>query len=403
MRGGSLAFRAHCTNLGWQVGVARPFAPSRFGSPMSKLFSPAKLRDLALSNRIIIAPMCQYSAEEGCATDWHMIHLGNLALSGAAMLCIEATAVEPIGRITPGDLGLYDDATEAALKPVLAAIRKHSKIAVAMQISHAGRKGSSNPPWEGGQQVPLDKGGWTAEAPSAIAIKPGELVPKAIDAAGLARIRDAFVATAKRAERLGIDAIEIHAAHGYLLHEFLSPISNQRTDEYGGALENRMRFPLEVFDAVRAAFPMHKPVGVRVSASDWIEGGWDVEQTIAFAQELKKRGVDWMDVSSGGVSPQQKIAIGPGYQVPFAEAVKQATGLPTMAVGLITETQQAEDILAAGKADFIAIARGILYDPRWPWHAAAQLGAQVQAPPQYWRSQPSTQKALFGDTTFGAR
>jgi NADPH2 dehydrogenase len=370
---------------------------------MSILFSPTKLRDLALSNRIVIAPMCQYSAEDGRATDWHMIHLGNMALSGAGMLVIEATAVEAIGRITPGDLGLYDDATEAALKPVLAAIRKHSKIAVAMQIAHAGRKSSSHAPWDGGQQVPLDKGGWVAEAPSAIPTKPGELPPKAIDAAGLVRIRDAFVATARRADRLGIDAIEIHAAHGYLLHEFLSPISNQRTDSYGGSLENRMRFPLEVFDAVRAAFPAHKPVGVRVSASDWIEGGWDVEQTIVFAQELKKRGVDWMDVSSGGVSPQQKITLGPGYQVPFAEAVKQATGLPTMAVGLITETQQAEDILQAGKADFIAVARGILYNPRWPWHAAAELGGQVQAPPQYWRSQPSTQKALFGDITFGAR
>lgn len=370
---------------------------------MSILFSPAKLRDLALSNRIVIAPMCQYSAEAGCATDWHMIHLGHMALSGAGMLVIEATAVEAIGRITPGDLGLYDDATEAALKPVLAAIRKHSKIAVAMQIAHAGRKASSHAPWDGGQQVPIDQGGWMAEAPSAIPTKPGEILPKAIDAEGLVRIRDAFVATAKRADRLGIDALEIHAAHGYLLHEFLSPISNQRTDNYGGSLENRMRFPLEVFDAVRAVFPAHKPVGVRVSASDWIEGGWDVEQTIAFAQELKQCGVDWMDVSSGGVSPQQKITLGPGYQVPFAEAVKAATGLPTMAVGLITETQQAEDILAAGKADFIAIGRGILYDPRWPWHAAAELGGHVQAPPQYWRSQPSTQKALFGDITFGAR
>ncbi|QUS41691.1 NADH:flavin oxidoreductase/NADH oxidase [Tardiphaga alba] len=370
---------------------------------MSVLFSPFKLRDLTLANRVVIAPMCQYSAEQGCATDWHMIHLGNMALSGAGMLIIEATAVEAIGRITPGDLGLYDDATEAALKPVLAAVRKHSKMAVAMQIAHAGRKASSHAPWDGGQQVPLDKGGWIAEAPSAIPTKPGELPPKAIDAAGLVRIREAFVATAKRAERLGIDAIEIHAAHGYLLHEFLSPIANQRTDDYGGSLENRMRFPLEVFDAVRAAFPAHKPVGVRVSASDWIEGGWDVEQTIAFTQELKKRGVDWMDVSSGGVSPQQKITLGPGYQVPFADAVKAATGLPTMAVGLITEAKQAEDILASGKADFIAIARGILYDPRWPWHAAAELGGQVNAPPQYWRSQPSTQKALFGDITFGAR
>ncbi|SFL81405.1 NADPH2 dehydrogenase [Bradyrhizobium sp. NFR13] len=370
---------------------------------MSALFSPFKLRDLTLPNRIVIAPMCQYSAEDGRATDWHMIHLGNMALSGAAMLVIEATAVEAIGRITPGDLGLYNDATEAALKPVLAAIRKHSTIAVAMQIAHAGRKASSHAPWDGGQQVPLDKGGWVAHAPSAIPQKSGELPPQEIDAAGLMRIRDAFVATAKRAERLGIDALEIHAAHGYLLHEFLSPISNQRTDNYGGSLENRMRFPLEVFDAVRAAFPAHKPVGVRVSASDWVEGGWDVEQTIVFAQELKKRGVDWMDVSSGGVSPQQKIALGPGYQVPFAEAVKAATGLPTIAVGLITEAQQAEDIVASGKADLVAIARGILYDPRWPWHAAAQLGGQVQAPPQYWRSQPSTQKALFGDTTFGGR
>jgi NADPH2 dehydrogenase len=373
------------------------------GSPMSVLFSPFKLRDLTLPNRIVIAPMCQYSAEDGRATDWHMIHLGNMALSGAAMLVLEATAVEAIGRITPGDLGLYDDATEAALKPVLAAIRKHSKIAVAMQVAHAGRKSSSHAPWDGGQQVPLDQGGWVAQAPSAIPQKPGELAPQEIDAAGLIRIRDAFVATAKRAERLGIDALEIHGAHGYLLHEFLSPISNQRTDNYGGSLENRIRFPLEVFDAVRAVFPAGKPVGFRVSASDWVEGGWDIEQTIVLANELKKRGVDWMDVSSGGVSPQQKITLGPGYQVPFAEAVKAATGLPTIAVGLITEAQQAEDIVASGKADLIAIARGILYDPRWPWHAAAQLGGTVQAPPQYWRSQPSTQKALFGDTTFGGR
>lgn len=370
---------------------------------MSALFSPFKLRDLTLPNRIIVSPMCQYSAVDGQATEWHMIHLGNLALSGASMLCLEATAVEAIGRITPGDLGLYDDATEVALKPVLAAIRKHSKIAVAMQVAHAGRKASSHAPWDGGQQVPLDQGGWVAQAPSPISQKPGELPPQEIDAAGLVRIRDAFVATAKRAARLGIDALEIHGAHGYLLHEFLSPISNQRSDAYGGSLENRMRFPLEVFDAVRAAFPAGKPVGMRVSASDWVDGGWDVEQTIVFANELKERGVDWMDVSSGGVSPQQKIAVGPGYQVPFAEAVKKATGLPTVAVGLITEAQQAEEIVASGKADLIALGRGILYDPRWPWHAAEQLGGTVQAPPQYWRSQPSTQKALFGETTFGGR
>jgi 2,4-dienoyl-CoA reductase-like NADH-dependent reductase (Old Yellow Enzyme family) len=370
---------------------------------MSALFSPFTLRDLTLPNRIVIAPMCQYSAVDGRATEWHMVHLGSLALSGASMLITEATAVEAVGRITPADLGLYDDATEAALKPVIQAIRKHSKIAVAMQLAHAGRKASSHAPWDGGQQVPLDSGGWIAQAPSAISQKPGELPPQEIDAAGLVRIRDAFVATAKRADRLGIDALEIHGAHGYLLHEFLSPISNQRTDNYGGSLENRIRFPLEVFDAVRAVFPAGKPVGFRVSASDWVDGGWDLEQTIVLAHELKKRGADWIDVSSGGVSPQQKIPLGPGYQVPFADAVKKATGLPTMAVGLITEAQQAEEIVASGKGDFVAIARGILYDPRWPWHAAAELGATVQAPPQYWRSQPSTQKALFGDTTFGGR
>jgi NADPH2 dehydrogenase len=236
-----------------------------------------------------------------------------------------------------------------------------------------------------------------------VAHKEGEAAPLSLDAAGLARIRDAFVDAARRAERLGIDAIEVHSAHGYLLHQFLSSISNKRTDQYGGSLQNRMRYPLEVFDAVRAVFPDNKPVGVKVSATDWVEGGWDVAQTIEYAHELKKRGVDWIDVSSGGVSPQQKIPLGPGYQVPLAQAVKEATGLTTMAVGLINEAKQAEEIVASGKADMVALARGMLYDPRWGWHAAAELGGQVEAPPQYWRSQPSTQKALFGTTTFGAR
>jgi 2,4-dienoyl-CoA reductase-like NADH-dependent reductase (Old Yellow Enzyme family) len=370
---------------------------------MSALFSPYTLRDVKLPNRIVISPMCQYSAERGEATAWHMIHLGHLALSGAGMLCLEATAVEPDGRITPGDLGLWDDATEAALKPVLAAIRKYSHVAVTMQVSHAGRKASSASPWEGGQLIPVSEGGWMPSAPSAIPHKEGETPPLALDTAGLIRIRDAFVATTKRAHRLGIDGIEVHAAHGYLLHQFLSPIANQRTDEYGGSLENRMRFPLEVFDAIRAAFPAGKPVGVRVSANDWVEGGWDIEQTIVFVKELQKRGVDWIDVSSGGVSPLQKIPLGPGYQVPFAEAVKKATGVNTIAVGLITEAQQAEQIVASGQADLVAIARAALYDPRWPWHAAAQLGATVEAPPQYWRSQPREQKALFGDISFGQR
>jgi 2,4-dienoyl-CoA reductase-like NADH-dependent reductase (Old Yellow Enzyme family) len=370
---------------------------------MSMLFSPITLRGVTLPNRIVVSPMCQYSSRDGKANEWHVVHLGSLALSGAGMLCIEATSVEAIGRITPGDLGLYDDATEAALKPVLSAIRKHSKIAVTMQLAHAGRKGSSREPWNGGQQISFADGGWLAEAPSALPHKEGEAAPRAIDEAGLTRIRDAFVETANRAVRLGIDGFEIHAAHGYLLHQFLSPIANQRTDRYGGALENRMRFPLEVFEAVRATVPEEKPVGIRVSATDWVDGGWDIDQTIVFANELKKRGVDWIDVSSGGVSPLQKIALGPGYQVPFAAAVKQATGLPTIAVGLITEARQAEDIVASGTADMVALARAMLYDPRWPWHAAAELGGRVSAPPQYWRSQPSAQKALFGDTRFGAR
>jgi 2,4-dienoyl-CoA reductase-like NADH-dependent reductase (Old Yellow Enzyme family) len=370
---------------------------------MSTLFSPIELRGLKLANRIMVAPMCQYSAENGAANDWHFTHVNSLALSGAAMFCFEATHVEAIGRITPGCLGLWDDATESALKPILASVRKHSKAAVAMQIAHAGRKGSSHKPWDGGQQVPLDKGGWQTVAPSALPHKESELPPLALDAAGLARIRDAFVATTRRADRLGIDAIELHGAHGYLLHEFLSPIANQRTDQYGGSLQNRMRYPLEVFEAVRAAFPEQKPIGVKVSATDWVEGGWDLPQTIEFAKELKKRGVDWIDVSSGGASPLQKIPLSPGYQVPFAKAVKEATGVTTVAVGLITEARQAEEIVSSGKADMVALARGMLYDPRWGWHAAAELGGEVDAPPQYWRSQPSTQKTLFGQTTFGAR
>ncbi|HVJ42155.1 MAG TPA: NADH:flavin oxidoreductase/NADH oxidase [Dongiaceae bacterium] len=370
---------------------------------MSVLFSPLQLRSLALPNRIVISPMCQYSAENGAANAWHLIHLGGLALSGAGMLTIEATAVEPDGRITPGCLGLWDDATEAALQPAMAAIRAYSKIAVAMQIAHAGRKASSAVPWKGGALMPLAEGGWRTHAPSAIPQKSGEEPPLALDTAGMERIRDAFVATTRRALRLGIDAIEIHAAHGYLLHEFLSPISNQRTDLYGGSLENRMRFPLEVFEAVRAVFPADRPVGVKVSGTDWVEGGWNLPQTVAFAAELKKRGADWVTASSGGISPAQKIPVGPDYQVPLAEGVKGETGVTTVAVGLITEPQQAEDILSSGKADLVALARGMLYDPRWGWHAAAALGAQVEAPPQYWRAVPHGHKDLFGNTVYGGR
>ncbi len=370
---------------------------------MSSLFSPISLRNLSLPNRIVVSPMCQYMAKDGKATPWHVVHLGNLALSGAGMVIVEATGVEADGRITPGDLGLYNDETEAAMTPVLEAIRNVSKAAVIVQLAHAGRKASSHRPWESGQLIPLSEGGWETHAPSAVAQKEGERLPKALDTAGLARIRDAFTAAAKRADRLGIDGIELHAAHGYLLHQFLSPIANHRTDEYGGSLENRMRFPLEVFDAVRAAFPSDKPVGVRVSSTDWIEGGWDIEQTIAFVRELQKRNVDWIDASSGGISPLQKIVLGPGYQVPFAEAIKAATGVTTIAVGMVTEARQADEIVTSGKADFVALARAILYDPRWPWHAAAELGATVDAPPAYWRALPREQASLFRNTSFGGR
>jgi NADPH2 dehydrogenase len=370
---------------------------------MSALFSPIRLRDLALPNRIMVAPMCQYSAEGGKANDWHFTHINNLALSGAAMFCMEATHVEAIGRITPGCLGLWNDATESALRPILASVRRHSTIAIAIQLAHAGRKGSSHKPWDGGQQIAPAEGGWQTVGPSEVPHKDGELPPLALDVMGLKRVREAFVESARRASRLGIDAIELHAAHGYLLHQFLSPISNKRTDKYGGSLQNRMRYPLEVFDAVRAVFPSKKPVGVKLSATDWVEGGWDLVQTIELSKELKKRGVDWIDVSSGGVSPLQKIPLSPGYQLPFAQAIKEATGVTTMAVGLITEAGHAEEIIASGKADMVALARGMLYDPRWAWHAAAELGGEVFAPPQYWRCQPASQKKLFGETTFGAR
>jgi len=365
---------------------------------MSMLFSPISLGSLQLKNRIAISPMCQYSARAGAATDWHTIHLGHLALSGAGILFIEATAVEPEGRISPEDLGLWSDATEEALAKVLDTVRRHSAMPLAIQLAHAGRKASVRVPWEGGRQIPSSQaGGWKTVAPSALAFAEYDETPQALDQAGLRRVREAFGAAAGRAARLGIDAVDLHAAHGYLLHEFLSPLSNRREDEYGGSLQNRMRFPLEVFDAVRAAFSADRPVGVRVSATDWVENGWDLEQTIVFAQELKRRGCAFIDASSGGLSPLQKIALEPGYQVPFAARIKQETGMPTIAVGLITEAEQAEHIVASGQADMVALARGMLYDPRWPWHAAAKLGAQVDAPPQYWRSKPQELKNLFSD------
>ena len=362
---------------------------------MSALFTPLALRSLTLDNRIIIAPMCQYSAKDGRASDWHLIHLGNLALSGAGLLILEATAVEPAGRISPGDLGIWDEETEGVLADVVSRVRAWSPMPLGVQLAHAGRKASSAVPWKGGAQLSVEDGGWTTVSASDVPFNPKDRAPLALDASGLDRVRAAFGAAAARAARAGFDMVEVHAAHGYLLHQFLSPLSNQRTDDYGGSLENRMRFPLEVFDVVRAAFPDDKPVVVRISASDWVEGGWDVEQSVAFVNALKARGLDAIHVSSGGLSMEQKIPLSAGYQVPFAERIKAETGVPTIAVGLITEPAFAEELLVAGKADAIGIARGALYDPRWPWHAAAALGASVHAAPQYLRCQPSGLRQLF--------
>ena len=363
---------------------------------MPHLFTPFRVAGLELRNRIVIAPMCQYSADEGRATDWHLIHLGHLALSGAALLTIEATAVLPEGRISSRDLGLWSDETEEALARTLHSVRRWSDIPIAIQLAHAGRKASTRVPWEGGAQVaPHDPGGWQAVAPSPIPFAEGQHSPVALDTSGLARVRDGFAKAAQRAARLGLNGVQLHGAHGYLLHEFLSPLSNRRNDEYGGSLENRMRFPLEVFDAVRAVFPPERPVSIRVSGTDWAPGGWDLEQTVEFAKALQAHGCSAVHVSSGGLTPSQQIPLGPGYQVPLARAVKAATGLPVIAVGLITGFDQAEAIVATGDADFVALARAILYDPRWPWHAAAYLGASVKAPNQYLRSQPARYRNLF--------
>ncbi len=360
------------------------------------LFKPFRVRNLELTNRIVIAPMCQYSAVDGCMNDWHLIHLGHLALSGAALLTIEATAVVPEGRITYADVGLYDDATEAAMGRVLEGIRRWSEMPILIQLAHAGRKASTEVPWRGGAQLaPNAKHGWQTVAPSPLPYAEGEAPPTALDRDGLRRVRDAFAASALRAARLGLDGVQIHCAHGYLLHEFLSPLSNKRDDEYGGSLENRLRFPLEVFDAVRAAFPADKSVSLRVSGTDWIDGGWDIEQTIAFAGKLQARGCDAIHISSGGLDPAQQIPVGPSYQVPLARAVKRAVSMPVVTVGLINGFEQAEAIVGTGDADLVAIARTILYDARWPWHAAAALGGRVRAPKQYSRSAPHGHRDLF--------
>jgi len=361
----------------------------------SALFSPITLGTLPLSNRIIASPMCQYSCVGGTPQAWHQMHIGNLAASGVGLVLLEATGVTPQGRITPHCLGLYNDENEYALGKVLEGVRTYSSTPIGIQLGHAGRKASCDAPWKGGAQVPVSEGGWQTQAPSAIPHNAQDVVPHVLTQEELLEIRNAFVLAAQRAVRIGLQAIEVHAAHGYLLHQFLSPLSNHRSDQYGGSLKNRLRFPLEVYDAIRHAVPSAIPVGIRISATDWVEEGWSLEGTLELCAELRERACDFIDVSSGGLSPHQKIELKPGYQVPFARAVRESSGLPVMAVGLITEAQQAENIIKEGDADMVALARGLLWDPRWPWHAAAELGANIQAPPQYWRCPPHGKSTIF--------
>ena len=373
---------------------------------MSHLFSEFTLQSprgpLSLHNRVVVAPMCQYSANEGQATDWHLMHWGNLLNSGASMFFIEATAVTPKARITPTCLGLWDDVTAAALSDKLGRARHLApKVPICIQLAHAGRKGSSAAPWHGGQLLDGAHGGWQPEAPSAVPHLDQETPPDEITAQGLIDIEHAFVKAAQRADAMGIEAIELHGAHGYLLHQFLSPIANKRTDTYGGNFDNRTRFPLQVFKAVRAAYS--GVLGMRLSATDWVENGWTPEETADFAARLKQEGVNFVHISTAGVAAQQKIPVGPEFQVPFAKLVKDKTGLPTIAVGLITEPHKADDIIARGDADLIGLARSFLYKPRWMWEAAAALQGTVEASPQYWRSLPREAQTIFGPVRVGQR
>ncbi|MES2564705.1 MAG: NADH:flavin oxidoreductase/NADH oxidase [Pseudomonadota bacterium] len=353
-----------------------------------KLFEPLAIGRMTLANRISIAPMCQYSAIDGTMTDWHVQHLGSLALSGAAMLVIEATGVTAQGRISAGCTGLYSDANEAAMKRVIDFVRTISPIRLGVQLAHAGRKASAQRPWEGRGALTAQDGAWETIAPSAIALAPGWPTPVALDRTGMERVLNAFVAAAQRAARIGLDFVELHSTHGYLLSEFLSPLSNKRSDEYGGRLENRMRFPLEVFSAVRNAWPQDKPIGAKISGTDFADGGWMPEDAQVYAGALKKLGCDYVTVSGGGVVLHAQVPTGPGYQVTYAGQVRRETGIVTGAVGLISDPQHAEEIVASGKADFVSLARAMLFDPRWPWRAAAVLGAEIEYPPQYARVQP---------------
>ena len=366
---------------------------------MSKLFQPIQFGSLQLDNKIIIAPMCQYSASGyGEHTYWHEQQWANYALSGAGLLIVEATAVQAVGRISYADLGLWNDLQRAQLKVLIEKVKSLSPMPIAVQLAHAGRKASTDKPWEGrGQLGPDHPQGWQTVSASAVPFHPTDLVPHALSIDEIQNVIDDFALAAKRAVDAGFDLIEIHAAHGYLLHQFMSPLSNQRTDQYGGSFENRIRLTLEVCQAIQQAVPEGYPVGIRISATDWMDEqhGWSVEDSIGLSKAVESLGLVYIHVSSGGLHPEQQIQIGPNYQVPFAAAIKPHVSIPVIAVGLITEPEQAEEILQKGQADAIGLARAMLYDPRWPWHAAATLKEEISISPQYLRCQPHGLKSLF--------
>lgn len=358
---------------------------------MSYLFSPLTIKDITFRNRIVISPMCQYSAEDGFANDWHLVHLGSRAVGGASLIIQEATAVSPEGRISPGDLGIWKDEHIEKLKQITAFISRQGAVP-GIQVAHAGRKASCRLPWEGGKQIKKPEGGWQTVAPSAIAYRDDEDVPKELNKEEIRKVVADFKAAANRAKQAGYKVIEIHAAHGYLINEFVSPLSNHRTDEYGGSLENRTRFLVEIITAVKEVWPDNWPLFVRISSTDWAEGGWNENDSVKIATILKSKGVDLIDCSSGGLVTYQKIPLSPGYQVPFAEKIKKETGILTGAVGLITEAKQAEEILVNGKADLILLARQALRNPYFPLSAAEELDNQIEWPVQYLRAKPQLQK-----------
>lgn len=355
---------------------------------MAHLFDPMACRGVTLPNRVVVSPMCEYSAVDGFANDWHLVHLGSRAVGGAGVVMTEAIAVTPEGRISPEDLGLWKDAHVAPLADIVDFLHRNGAVA-ATQLAHAGRKGSTKRPWDGSGRVTPQEGGWEPVGPTSEAFDPSYPVPRALDAAGLGAIVGAFRDAAARASRAGFDIVEVHAAHGYLLHQFLSPLVNKRTDAYGGSFDNRVRLCLEVVEAVRHVWPEDRPVWVRLSCTDWAPGGWDLDQSVELARRLKARGVDLIDCSSAGAVAHQQIALEPGYQVPFAERIRGDAGIATGAVGLITTARQAEDIVAGGRADCVLLAREMLRDPYWPLHAAAELGQSIGWPPQYLRAAPA--------------